>query len=88
MPGLDSISTYTQSKHATITALQNSITNISDTINNETNNIQTEINSIQITNQQNVSKELHYKTTHTDYTFQRKTIHKYDNRRCFITQQN
>ena len=32
---------------------------------------------------------MYYNTTHTDYTFQRNnTIHKYDNRRSFIIQQN
>ena len=66
VPGLDPILTYTQSKYSTITALQDSVTNVSNTINNETNNIQTEINNIVIANQRNSSKELHYKTTHTD----------------------
>ena len=84
VPGLDSMITYTQSKYATLTALQNAITNIH-------NNIQTEINNLEISNQGNlnVNKELYYNTTHTDYTFQRNnTIHKYDNRRSYILQQN
>ena len=46
VPGLDSKITYTQSKHATLTALQNAITNIN-------NNIQTEINNLEIPNQGN-----------------------------------
>ena len=38
---------------------------------------------------QNDNKELCYNTTHTGYTFQRaNTIHKYDNRRSFVIQQN
>ena len=37
----------------------------------------------------NVNKEMYYHNNHTEYTFQRNnTIHKYDNRRTFITQQN
>ena len=88
VPGLDSILIYIQSKYATITALQNSITKIHHIINNEINDIETEINTKEITNQHNVSKELYY-NTHTHYTFQRNnTIHEYDNRRRFITQQN
>ena len=55
-PGLDSMITYTHSKYATLTALQNTITNINNIIKNDINNIQTEINNIAITNQQNVSK--------------------------------
>ena len=36
-----------------------------------------------------LTKSYNCNTTHTDYTFQRNnTIHKYDNRRSFITQQN
>ena len=84
VPGLGSVITYIQPKYATLTALQNAITNIN-------NNIQTEIHNLEIPNQGNlnVNKELYYNTTHTDYTFQRNnTIHKYDNRRSFITQQN
>ena len=77
VPGLDSVITYIQSKYATLTALQNMLTNINA-------NIQTETNNLEIPNQGNlnVNKELHYNTTHTDYTFQRNnTIHKHDNRR-------
>ena len=76
--------TYTQSKYATLTALQNAIPNIN-------NNIQTETNNSEIPNQGDlhVNKEPYYNTTHTDYTFQRNnTIHKYDNRRSFILQRN
>ena len=60
VPGLDSMTTYTQPKYATLTALQNAITNIN-------NNIQTEINNLEIPNQGNlnVNKELYYNTTHT-----------------------
>ena len=47
-----------QSKYATINALKNAINNINDTVNNEIYNIQTEIDNIEITNQQNVSKNL------------------------------
>ena len=85
MPGLDSLITYTQSKYATLTALQNSITNINKTINNELQNIQTEINNVEITNPQNLSKDLHYHTSHTDFTYQRNT-NNYDNRRQFVIQ--
>ena len=83
VPGLDSMITYTQSKYATLTALQNAITNI-------TNNIQTEIDNLEIPYQGvlNVNKELYYNTPHTYYTFQRNnTIHNYGNRRSFILQQ-
>ena len=55
------------------------------------NDIQTEINNLEIPNQgnMNVNKELYYNTTHTYYTFQRNnTIHKYNNRRSYILQQN
>ena len=46
--GLDSMITYAQSKHATLTALQNAITHIS-------NSIQTEINNLEIPNQGNLN---------------------------------
>ena len=61
VPGLDSLLTYTQSKYATLTSLQNSITNINNTINNEIQNLQTEINNIEINNPTtgDVSKDLH-----------------------------
>ena len=87
VPGLDSILTYMQSKYATLTALQNSVTNINNTINNEIANTQTEINNIEITSSQNVSKDLHYHTSHTDFMYKRNTT-KNDNRRSFIIQQN
>ena len=73
MPGLDSLLTYLQSNYATLTALQNSITNIITIINNVIQNVQTEIDNIEITNPQNVSKESHYHTGHTDFMFQRNT---------------
>ena len=66
-PGLDSLLTYVQSKYATLTSLQNSITNVNSTINNEIQNRQSETKSIDITNPQNVSKEPHYHTSHTDF---------------------
>ena len=47
VPGLDSLLTYTQSKYATLTPLQNSIANINNTNNNEMQNLQTEINNIE-----------------------------------------
>ena len=64
VPGLGSMITYTQSKYATLTALQNAITH---------NNIQTEIN-LEIPDQgnSNVNRDLYYNTTHTDYTFSTK----------------
>ena len=73
VPGLDSLLTYTQSKYATLTALQNSITNINNTINTEIQNLQTEINNIEITNPGtgNVSKQSHYHTSHTNFMFQK-----------------
>ena len=76
-----------QSKYATLTALQNSITNISNTINNEILTLQTEINNIEIISPstQNISKDLHYHTSHTDFMFKRNTT-KNDNRRQFVTQ--
>ena len=58
VPGLDSILTYTQSKYATLTALQNSITNINNTINNEIQNLQTEIANIEINNPDQMHKFL------------------------------
>ena len=85
--GLDSLITYLQSKYATINALQTAINNINNTINNEIVNIQTEINNLEITNQQHVSKDLHYHTSHTDFMYQRNNTNN-DNRRSFITQQN
>ena len=48
VPGLESLLTYTQSKYATLTALQNSITNINTTTNNEIQNLQTETNNIEL----------------------------------------
>ena len=85
MPGLDSLLTCTQSKYATLTALQNSITNINNIMNKEISNIQTEINNIEITNPQNVSKNLSYHTSHTDFMYQRNTTNN-DNRRQFVIQ--
>ena len=87
VPGLDSMINYTQSKYATINALQNAINNINNTVNSGISNIQTEINNIEATNQQNLSKYLHYHTNHTEFMHQR-NITKNANRRRFITQQN
>ena len=60
--GRDPMITYTQSKHATLTALQNAITNID-------HNIQTEINNLEIPNQGNlnVNKELYYNSSYRLY---------------------
>ena len=85
VPGLDSLLAYTQSKYATLAALQNSITNINTTINNEIQNLQTEMDNIEITNPQNVSKESHYHTSRTDFMHQRNNIN-IDNRRQFVVQ--
>ena len=76
-----------QSTCATLTALQNSITNINNTINNDIQTFQTETNNIEITNPstQNISKDLHYHTSHTDFMFKRNTT-KNDNRRQFVIQ--
>ena len=74
--------TYTQSKHATLTALLNIITHINNTT-------QTEIINLEIPNQENsnVNNEFYYHNNYTYYTFQRNnTIHKYDNRRTCIIQ--
>ena len=89
MPGLDSLLTYLQSKYATLTTLQNSITNINNTINNEIQTLQTDINNIEIINPstQNISKDLHYHTSHTDFMFKRNATNN-DNRRSYIIQQN
>ena len=86
VPGLDSILTYIQSKYVTLTALQNSITNINNTTNTEIQNLQTEINNIEITSSTgNVSKNLSYRTNHTDFLYQRNTTNN-DNRRQFVIQ--
>ena len=86
MPGLDSLLTYTQSKYATLTALQNSITNINNTINTEIQNLQTEINNIENNpGTGNVSKQNHYHTSNTDFMYQRNTTNN-DNRRQFVIQ--
>ena len=86
VPGLDSLLTYTQSKFATLTALQNPITNINNTINNEIQTLQTEINNLEITSSTgNICNDLHYHTSHTDFMFTRNSI-KNDNRRQFVTQ--
>ena len=86
VPGLDSLLTYTQSKYATIAALQNSITNTNNTINNEIQTLQTEINNIENNpGTGNVSKESHYHTSHTDFMFKRNTTNN-DNRRQFVIQ--
>ena len=82
---LDSMLTYNQSKHATLTALQNAITNIY-IIYIYIYNIQTEITNLEIPDQGgNSSKELRYNTTHPDYTFQNNVV---NNHRTFTTQQH
>ena len=66
--------------------MQNSITNINNTINNDIINIKTEIDNIQnnpVTG--DVSKDLHYHTSHTDFMYQRNTTNN-DNRRQFVIQ--
>ena len=73
MPGLDSLIAYLNQKFASISTLQNSITNINNTINDEIQILQTGIINIEITNPQNVSKESHYHTSHTDFMYQRTT---------------
>ena len=87
VPGLDSLATYIQPGYATLTALHNSITNINKTMNNEIQNIQPEINNIEITNPQDVSKDLHYHTSHTGFMYQGNNT-KNDNRRSYTIQQN
>ena len=76
-----------QSKYATLTALQNPITNINDTINNEIQTLRTEINNTEIINPstQNISKYLHFHTSHTDFMVKRNTTNN-DNRRQFVIQ--
>ena len=87
IPVLDSLITYLNQEFASISTLQNSLTNINNIINNEIQNLQTEINNIEITNPstQNVSKYLHYHTSHTDFMYQRNTTNN-DNRRQFVIQ--
>ena len=85
VPGLDSLLIHIQSKYATLTPLQNPITNLNNIINGEIQNIQIEINIIEIINPQNVSKNLSYHTSHTDFMYQRNIINN-DNRRQFVTQ--
>ena len=45
VPGLGSLLTYLEPKHATLTALQNAITNKNNIINNDISNVQTEIHN-------------------------------------------
>ena len=87
VPGPDSLLTYTQSKYATLTALQNSLTNINNTTNNEIQTLQTEINNIEISNPStgNVIKESHYHTSHTYFMFKRNTTNN-DNRKHIVPQ--
>ena len=87
VPGIGSLLTYIQSTYATLTALQNSVTNINTTINNEMQNLQTEINNIEIINPStaNVSKELHYNTSRTDFMYQRNNTNN-GSRRSYIIQ--
>ena len=84
MPGLDSLLTYTQSKYATLAALQKSINNVTNNINNEIANIQNELNNIEISNPQNVSKNVSCHASHTDFLYQRNTTNN-DNRIQFYT---
>ena len=67
VPGLCSLLTYLQSTYARLTALHNYTTNTNTTIHNEISNIQTEMNNIEIANPHNVSKNLSYHTSHTDF---------------------
>ena len=76
MPGFDSLSTYTQFKYVTLAALQNAMNNINNRVINEISNIQTEIDNIQTTNQQHVNKYAHYRTSHTDFMYQRNSTKK------------
>ena len=85
VPGLDSLITYLNQKFASISTLQNSITNINTTINNEIQNLQIEFNNIEITNPQNVSKNLSFHTGHIDFMYQRNTTNN-DNRKQFVLQ--
>ena len=88
VPGLDSLLTYTPSKYATLTSLQNSITNINNTINTEMQTLQTETNNIENTpGTGNASNKLQYHTSHTDFRYQRNTTNN-DNRRQFVTQRH
>ena len=79
MPGLDSLLIHIQSKFVTLTALQNSMTNINNIINSEIQNLQSETKNIEIANPQDVSKESHCHTSHTDFMYQRNNT-KNDNR--------
>ena len=89
VPGLDSLLTYIQSKHATINALQNAINNINNTINNEIVNIQTEINNLEVNTPQTVNKNLPYHTNQTDFMYPRNnTNHNYNYRKHFALQQH
>ena len=87
VPGLDSLFTYTQSRYATLTALQNSITNVNNIMNDEIQNLQTEIANIEISNPStgNVSKNLSYHTNRTDFLYQRNTTNN-DNREHIVLQ--
>ena len=85
VPGLGDLLTYTQSEYATLASLQNSITNLNTTMKNELQNLQSETDNIEITSPQNVSKESHYHTSHTDFMYQRSNTNN-DNRRSYIVQ--
>ena len=86
--GLGPLVTYLNQKFASIGTLQNSITNMNNIINDDIHTLQTEIENIEITNPTpgNVSKNLSYHTSHTDFMYQRNTA-KHDNRRQFIIHQ-
>ena len=87
VPGLDSLLTCAQSNYATVTSLQNSITNVNNTVNNEMQHIQGEFNYVEIMHPTpgDVSKNLSYNTSHTDFMYQRNIIEN-DNRRQFVIQ--
>ena len=87
VPGSDSSLTYLQSKYATMNALQNATHNTNNAVPNEISNIQTETDNLETTNQQHVSNDLHYHTSHTGFMYQRNNTNN-DNSISFIAQQN
>ena len=62
---------------------QNVISSINNNMSNDIAITQTQIDNTEITNQQNVSKDLHYHTNHIDFMYQRNHT-KNDNRIIFI----
>ena len=87
VPGLESLMTYLNQKFAFISTLHNCITNLNNTINNELQILQTGINSIETINPTtgDVSKNLSYHTSHTDFMYQRNAT-KNGNRRQSVIQ--